>query len=279
VRALLASEDGFSAANDTASIRFIYIGSASPLPIPSVINFNDLPSGVPTGWLVEQTQGSDFKVRVRGTNSTRSLSTNVYSGKKSSFAIAPTTAPLPQNAILSFDIRLKNDLPGNFSFGAGDSVTVSISNDCGNSWIQAFKINSTQPFGFENFQTATIDLSAYAGSAIAFRFDVRINRNDNTGAWVDLDNIGVSENTSSASILNKRKFRVFPNPATDFIQVSGAETGGRVSLKILSLNGQLMKEASFSGNQLISLQSLPSGIYLMELHSGDEIQREKIVVE
>ena len=279
VRALLASEDGFSAANDTASIRFIYIGSASPIAIPSVINFNDFPSGVPAGWLVEQTQGSDFKVRVRGTNSTRSLSTNVYSQNKSSFAIAPTTAPLPQNAILTFDMRLKNDLAGPFSFGAGDSVTVSISTDCGTSWIQAFKTNAAQPFGFENFQTATVDLSAYAGSAIAFRFDVRINRNDNTGAWVDLDNIGVSENTSSATILNTPKFRISPNPATDFIQVSGAQTGGQASLKILSLNGRLMKETSFSGNQLISVKSLPSGIYLLELHSGNGIQREKIVIE
>jgi len=280
VRALLANEDGFSAANDTASIRFTYVGSASPLTVPSVINFNDLPSGVPAGWLVEQTQGSDFKVRVRGTNSTRSLSTNVYSGNKSSFAIAPTTAVLPQNTVLTFDLRLKNDLAGDFTFGINDSVTVSVSTDCGSTWTPAFRTNAAQPFGYNNFQTATVDLSAYSGSAIAFRFDARIDRNDNTGAWVDLDNIGISPNTSAEGLTQNNRIRIFPNPAKDLIHVSGNFAKGRpVSLKILSLNGRLIQESTISGNQPISVDALNPGIYLLEIRSEDEIQREKIVIE
>jgi len=278
VRALLANEDGFSAANDTAAIRFLYIGASNPLQIPAVINFDNLPSGIPAGWLVEQIQGSDFKIRVRGTNSSRSLSTNLYSGNKSSFAIAPTTAPLPQNSILTFDLRLKNDLAGAFNFGAGDSVTASISTDCGNSWISVFKTKAGQPFGFDNFQTATIDLAAYSGSAVAIRFDAWINRTDNTGAWVDIDNIGVSENTGVNSMVNEGRFFILPNPANDHFLIANLPSAELASLEIHNLSGQLMKKLGVQGGQKISVRDIPSGIYLVELKTASEIFRTKIIV-
>jgi hypothetical protein len=41
----------------------------------------------------------------------------------------------------------------------------------------------------------------------------------------------------------------------------------------------MIQETAISGDQQISVEALPSGIYLLELHSGNEIQREKIVIE
>lgn len=279
VRTLLSSEDGFSSANDTSSISFLYIGASNPIQVPSVINFDNLPSGVPAGWLVEQTQGTDFKIRIRGTNSSKSLSTNMYNGNKNSFAIAPTTAPLPANTILTFDLRLKNDLAGAFSFGSGDSVTLSISSDCGNSWIPVFKTKAGQPFGFDNFQTASIDLAPYTGSALATRFDVWMNRTDNTGAWVDIDNIRFLPNTGNQDILREGHLSFYPNPARESLRIRSLDSGKPAVVRIINSAGQVLMTKNMGSENTISVQHLPSGIYLLEQNSSDGIRRGKFVKE
>ncbi len=279
VRTVLPSEDGFSVANDTASYRYVYIGATTPLSIPAVINFDNLPSGVPAGWLVEQSQGSDFKVRVRGTNSTRSLSTNLYSGNRSSYAIAPATEVLPTNSQLSFDIRLKNDLAGSFGFGASDSVTASISTDCGASWIGIFKTKAGQPFGFDNFQTATADLTPYAGNAVAIKFEGWIYRTDNTGTWIDIDNIGISENTAVENLVSDFRPRFFPNPSSDAIQFSLPPGISEAFFKISALDGKEIASHKISRNSKIELNELPAGIYLTEIIFNNRIVRDKLIVK
>ena len=278
VRTLLPSEDGFSSANDTAAIRFVYIGSGSPLQLPLAITFDNLPSGVPAGWLVEQVQGSDFKVRVRGTNSSRSLSALFFSGNSSSFAIPPTTAALPGNSQLTFDMRIKNDLAGPFNFGAADSVTASVSTNCGASWITVFKAKAGQPFGFDNFQTASVSLADFAGSSIAIRFDAVINRSDNTGAWLDIDNIGIAPGTAVSGLFSKNGVRFFPNPADDFLRVELPEGMQGAQMRIISADGRSIREQEISGPvSEISLEGIPPGMHLLEINSAGEVLRNKFV--
>ncbi len=281
VRSLLSSEDGFSSANDTSAIRFVYIGSSNPLPVPGTITFDNLPSGVPAGWLVEQSQGSDFKVRVRGTNSSRSLSTNMYSGNKSSFAIAPTTEVLPTYAGLTFDLRLKNDLAGAFSFGAGDSVTASVSTDCGNSWIEVFKTKASLPFGYDNFQTtANINLSDYAGQVVAVRFDAWINRSDNTGAWVDIDNFGFTQIPIAVdNMILADQISFFPNPAKSELTFKMPASINSATFLLRNLNGKQLLQQEISGGSSLNLSGIPAGIYLTELKTKSGIKRSKLVIE
>lgn len=278
-RTRLSLEDGFSTANDTASYSFIYVGSASPLPIPVSIVFDNLPTTAPAGWLVDQGLGSDFRVRVRGTNSSRSLSANLYSNNKTSFAITPTTAVLPPSCQLSFNLRFKNDLAQAFSMGPQDSLAVRVSSDCGASWTTVFRVRASTPLGFDNFALATADLSDFSGKAVAIRFDVYLNRSDFQGAWLDLDNIGVSVNTSVEETLASGSGPVlFPNPGTGSFRVLGLENLPALqTFRLVQPDGKQVAEGPLPADRKFGFFHLPAGIYYLELNGTDEKRRLRLV--
>lgn len=57
-------------------------------------------------------------------------------------------------------------------------------------------------------------------------------------------------------------FRLFPNPAKDFMEISGDNLSGITTAEIYDLNGRLVKTAEVNGNR-ISVQSLAKGTYLL----------------
>jgi len=275
----LQSEDGFSSGNDTVSTSFIYLGSASPLSLPALITFDNLPSGVPAGWLVDQVQGTDFKVRVRGTGSTRSLSTNLYSNNKSSFAIMPVTQVLPASQFLSFDLRIKNDNTSTpFAFGPQDSVQVSVSSDCGNSFQTLFKSKASNPVGLETFFQVNIDLSSFQNQSVSVRFDAFINRTDFTGAWVDIDNVNVFTVTGITSFAMANQVGVYPNPVHDQIYFNFPSGTSRMGIKILSSDGRLISQSEAIEGRSLDVSALKPGIYFFEIEANHTRIRRKVMI-
>ena len=66
--------------------------------------------------------------------------------------------------------------------------------------------------------------------------------------------------------------RVYPNPAVDYINI----TGDFDKVTLLSVNGQ----AVFSTNQsTLSLAGLPSGVYFLRIESGDKIETIKVLIK
>lgn len=82
------------------------------------------------------------------------------------------------------------------------------------------------------------------------------------------------DNLTSIELIDQAKvnLNVFPNPAVDylFIDFAWARKGETVQLKVLDLNGKLIKEKTIAINQgnnqaKIDIQSLAQGNYLIEL--------------
>ncbi len=99
------------------------------------------------------------------------------------------------------------------------------------------------------------------------------------------DNSGDSENStilhfdvgssSSSSTTPTGSLRVYPNPASDKIFISGQS---EYSISIYSLSGQVMKTET--GKTVIDLRTLPAGFYLIkvkDLHSGEVISKPLII--
>ncbi|MCX6200279.1 MAG: T9SS type A sorting domain-containing protein [Bacteroidetes bacterium] len=81
-------------------------------------------------------------------------------------------------------------------------------------------------------------------------------------------NIFISNIHSSdiPSLLNENIFRVFPNPATSYIQMPTEET---LSISIVNVLGETIRKQNFASSTTIDIADLPSGIYFVtdENHS------------
>ncbi len=77
---------------------------------------------------------------------------------------------------------------------------------------------------------------------------------------------------------NDRDLNCFPNPFKDFITIEYPSSEAAI-LEILSAHGKLVfkKELNNSGSYKINLSSLPAGIYLVKLKTGNKTLTEKIL--
>lgn len=77
---------------------------------------------------------------------------------------------------------------------------------------------------------------------------------------------------SSSKDLNKAKLAVFPNPATDYVEVQGAPAAGR--LAIYNVIGRQMRSFNLAPGSRYYVGDLPAGLYLASvLNRKGEIMR------
>ncbi|WP_294312144.1 T9SS type A sorting domain-containing protein, partial [uncultured Chryseobacterium sp.] len=83
--------------------------------------------------------------------------------------------------------------------------------------------------------------------------------------------LGVSDNTKSKSPL-----QIYPNPVRDILNFSGAETITKAV--IIAADGRMVTEKKLqSGERSIEVHSLPQGMYLIQLFTGNGMQTFKFI--
>jgi len=71
---------------------------------------------------------------------------------------------------------------------------------------------------------------------------------------------------------------IYPNPATRRVWIT-AENQGRASISLCTMNGQLVYQGEFKGERLeLDVASLPRGIYILQLSSGNEMHVKKLIL-
>ena len=97
---------------------------------------------------------------------------------------------------------------------------------------------------------------------------------------VKYSNIATVNNTTASSAL----FNVWPNPATDFIYVSGSEAARDITVRILDVQGKTLRQRSVKNipqNSQVKLpvSGLSSGLYSVEIrYNGNKKETVKIAV-
>lgn len=106
--------------------------------------------------------------------------------------------------------------------------------------------------------------------------------NGSTDAFVA--KIGPPCNSAPTSIVdqidNALSWGVFPNPFNDVLNVRVDDKAqGPLDLKLYSLQGGLVFSERYSGYENITLSTnhLPSGIYVIQLRTGNSLQSIKMV--
>lgn len=89
-----------------------------------------------------------------------------------------------------------------------------------------------------------------------------------------------STTLSSSDFVHLDAVKIYPNPATDLINVMVSNFVGDLKVELFDINGRLVKSKSidFSGNYTLDLNGLNSGVYIVKLTGTELNHSEKIVI-
>ena len=123
--------------------------------------------------------------------------------------------------------------------------------------------------------TATQYYSFIDANPVAGTNYYRLRQVDFDGAfeYTDIKSVHFGEATQS--------FSVFPNPASDELQISTPFFSNQsVDIHIFNNQGQLMKQQTFGANNrhTLNISDLANGLYLIQLTSGNERHEQSVVV-
>jgi len=76
--------------------------------------------------------------------------------------------------------------------------------------------------------------------------------------------------------LEKNQLKIWPNPVTDKLYISGLPLTGESHLKLFDLSGRLVEESDKNLNQSLDLRRLDPGIYVLNIHLQDHVIRKKL---
>jgi len=72
-------------------------------------------------------------------------------------------------------------------------------------------------------------------------------------------------------------FTLFPNPASDHIQINSEEMIDEVIIRNVTGKTMLVN-SNPSSNEAINVASLPKGLFLVECRSGDKVSTKKLMI-
>jgi hypothetical protein len=91
-----------------------------------------------------------------------------------------------------------------------------------------------------------------------------------TNTQFGFDNLVINNNTLSINDLTLRTVKVFPNPSSDFIEITGLTA--IEDYRIYNTLGQEVKKGIVLENKKIDIQSLTNGIYFLKFKNGNTIK-------
>lgn len=87
--------------------------------------------------------------------------------------------------------------------------------------------------------------------------------------------------TSTGDEITASSFELFPNPSSEKVTVSFPEMKGQIFIKLLNMNGQLIRSLERWNSDQVELMvaGLKSGIYLVEVETPDGMMTEKLMIK
>lgn len=73
---------------------------------------------------------------------------------------------------------------------------------------------------------------------------------------------------------------VYPNPATNQIQIKGIDESKPAQIKIYSILGQLLyQDSQYSSSKTIQISGLENGIYMVNISQGNSEITKKFILQ
>jgi hypothetical protein len=174
-----------------------------------------------------------------------------------------------------------------YNAGMSDRMKLLVSADCGNSWSTVFDQAgatlstappTTAPFvpqGTE-WKTEAISLDAYAGQNVMLMFTfVSASGND-----VYLDDLILLTVPLGIGEADQAAFSLYPNPASDHINIRPREPGMVVEVLVHDMLGRQVSHTQNASTPLqLDVSALPAGVYMVTLRNDGNTSHRKIVID
>lgn len=209
----------------------------------------------------------------RATANTGCIRYNNYSiaaGKKGEVFIAPVNLSSIGNKTMTFDVAYRQYQSEN------DKLEVFVSTDCGSTWNSVYsKQGSTLATGAattssftptaNDWRNESVDLTTYGTSN---KVHVKFVATSQYGNNLYVDNINIG--TASVELVDAIEMQVYPNPATETVNVKFEGKGGDYQINITDLSGRQVASTSVAnatGAQLVAMpiEGLSAGNYLISV--------------
>ncbi len=230
---------------------------------PFVDGFETTISGqIPAGY-----SGDIPVLNYHGLNDLKGLAALLFSGDTEDSIISPLIGPLTQNSIMVFHYRWVRDniYPSEPKMPRkGDKMELLFSTDDGLSFQSVHIIDSFNHQPNLNFRRVQLSVGSYAGETIRFKF--KCERGTDR-YFMDIDSVsiqnagGVSgiDDASAGALLS-----VFPNPASQNIQLNFPDCPGSFKLVLSDLNGRNLIQKQHSCDEPLHVGNLMSGVYFIQ---------------
>ena len=120
-------------------------------------------------------------------------------------------------------------------------------------------------------QDANINIKSGTGSGGLFSSSINTPRNFN-------GNIQYCVSLAGNESITESLVQIYPNPANDFIRIQSNVMVDEI--QIIDISGRVvLTNIIHSTDALLSIQTLPSGVYQAKIISGNEFRIEKLIIE
>lgn len=105
--------------------------------------------------------------------------------------------------------------------------------------------------------------------------------NERGGLSYYATNIALDGTVGTEELPTETAFAIYPNPATDQVNISWSEAlGNEAEVRLFDGQGKLLRREQLTqAASQMNLSGLPSGIYFLQLSSDDTLQTEKLIIQ
>ncbi|MFP9113313.1 T9SS type A sorting domain-containing protein [Flavobacterium sp. RHBU_3] len=163
-------------------------------------------------------------------------------------------------------------------YGDGDSDYQLIGSVDAEVWTNIkveYNVDNNEIYYYVN-EELVFTSAFYEGVPVAVNL-VQFLADDGDTSWY-IDNVVVAEATAAVAVNTKPAFSVYPNPATDVVNVSaGNATINAVSFT--DINGRVVKTQQMSATTTaqVSIADLATGVYVMNITSDSGTISKKVI--
>ncbi len=209
-------------------------------------------------------------------------------GAQDAFTLPPISLTTTTNAMLNFKVAYAR-----YNWWYSDTLGIVVSDDCGANWnmiwtkggsLLATAPDDTMSFvpGPSDWSNESASLNAYIGSnQLLIKFIGTVGFGNN----MYVDDIDITTTTANSDPNHGMTYRLFPNPASGEVTLAFNLSGdANVTVNVYSMVGELISSTlqgkMSTGEQqvLVSTENLSTGMYIVELVTGESRTRNTLSV-
>ncbi|MGM0479729.1 MAG: T9SS type A sorting domain-containing protein, partial [Bacteroidota bacterium] len=174
------------------------------------------------------------------------------------------TTNMPSANILEIEFDINNNLWA--AFGDTNDEHIALGKLEGNVWTEVYT-TSNSPINFEQFYGFEFD--TLGNIWVASGMDLHTIENSNSPGWL----------SNQEQVFKSPQLGVYPNPASDELNVQLPQSVSRAELSIHDINGKVVQEKIVNSNTSASMNisKLEKGVYMLRVTAEGHQWQERII--